>query len=346
VGDPPVVIKGEQWQIVPEQARIVQEVHTRYAQGVSLIGLAQWLNSEGILTREGHLWQFPSVRAVLGNPAYLGKNVFRGQVLPGKHEHIIDEELMAKVQARLAAARAVPFQSRAVSLSPILRCGACGGGVCRTGSGNKAGYGCVKRTRLPAEARHPGKCVPAAKIEEGIWQSLVWYLNGPFQAAWEAEERRRAAVRDSEPYRRDRERLAEVERKLEKNQEAFYADAITADLLAEWDRPLLADRQRLRDRLVSAEPVPAREGLLKVPDVDRLLVACRKQPADMQVDFLRRLFQRIEIRGNELVFVALPGGPSYRVTLPPWWGPQRRGRSSEFRAFPCSSLEKMRRVSL
>jgi site-specific DNA recombinase len=341
-GQPPygyrLVTPGEPWEAAPEEAEIVAEIHRRYANGASMIGLVRWLNSEGIPTRHGRRWSLPSLRRILGNPAYLGRNVWRGEALPGKHPPLVAAQLMTQVQARLQAADAVPAQSRTTSLAPLLRCGVCGGRIHRVGGyrsrpgplGRAVLYGCKDRALVPASERRCSSGVPAAKAEEAIWRFLRWYLDGPFQKAYRVVQQRRASARQSTAYRRDEARLAEVERRLKANLRAFQVGAITEDLLTSENRPLLQERGRLRDELAAVEavPIPDVADLLAPLDLGPLISGLREKPAETQVAFLKRMFQRIEVASGVLVFVTEPDGETFRVTLPPRWEPAK-GRGED-----------------
>jgi hypothetical protein len=58
-------------------------------------------------------------------------------------------------------------------------------------------------------------------------------------------------------------------------------------------------------------------------DVELLIAGLREKPAETQVAFLRRLFQRIEVDAGVLDFVTEPDGEAFRVTLPPRWVPAK-----------------------
>ena len=352
VGKPPygyrLVTPGEPWAILPEEAAVVQRLHRDFAAGASVIGLARTLNAEGVPTRHLKRWSYTTVRKILGNLTYLGRNAFRGEFRPGLHPPIVAEEIMAGVTERLKARAALPrhYRRDGRSLAPILRCGACGGHVRQSGTlrgytgteGRALTYLCIDERRQ-ATARHDPLCVPAVKAEEAVWRFLARYLEGRLQRHYTQAQQRRALVRESASYRENETRLAEVEGKLEKNQEALQAGAITTDLLAKWNRPLLVERQRLQDALDAATRLPDLGALGNVPDADALVTAIRRQPRESQLALLTQVFQRIELHRNLLVFVTTPEiGHVYRVALPRRWEPQKGIGEEKFLLYASSSL--------
>ena len=138
---------GERRQIyvVPEEAKAITHIFQMYASGGnSLASVASWLNEKGFRTRNkrelkngsGNLVTGPqpftlySVRWLLHNSFFTGKVKYRDQLLPGKQEAIISEELFNRVQERLKIAKnhSKTFSSsyRLYLLKGLARCIYCG----------------------------------------------------------------------------------------------------------------------------------------------------------------------------------------------------------------------------
>ena len=150
--------------------------------------------------------------------------------------------------------------------------------------------------------------------------------DGPDQSAKRTDRlrlRRRRRPHRPESYRRSQARLAEVERRLKANLRVCQIGAVTEDLFADENRPLLEERRELQAALKAAAPMPATTDLDFPADLDSLLVGIRAQSPDTQVALLRRLFERIELHGDALLFAAAPEGDAYPVSLPPRWEPQK-----------------------
>jgi site-specific DNA recombinase len=94
-------------QLVPDPALapVIAEVFERYADGVPIGRIAQYLAAaRGAPTQMGNL------KKILRNPAYLGHVVAAGEILPGVHEAIVKQDVWDRVQARLAKDAGAPAQ--------------------------------------------------------------------------------------------------------------------------------------------------------------------------------------------------------------------------------------------
>jgi len=79
------------YQVVEQEARIIQELFARCARGESLRQLAKWMNRNSIPTqRGGKAWYASTVRYILQNPVY------KGQPLFGRFQWRTDEARMQK----------------------------------------------------------------------------------------------------------------------------------------------------------------------------------------------------------------------------------------------------------
>lgn len=118
-------------RVVPEEAEAIKQIFQMYASGGhSLASLATWLNQKGFRTRNkqklsdgsGNTIAGPqpftlySVRWLLHGQFFTGKVSYKGQLYPGAHQAIIDDELFNRVQERLKLAK-----SRSKTYSPSYR---------------------------------------------------------------------------------------------------------------------------------------------------------------------------------------------------------------------------------
>jgi site-specific DNA recombinase len=105
---------GYEWQdkrlaIVEAEAKIVRRIFTDYTSGMGQRGVVRALNADHVLTREGNPWRQSAITRILNRVAYTGKLSVRGadgdpQVVDGRHEPIIDDELWERAQTILAGA--------------------------------------------------------------------------------------------------------------------------------------------------------------------------------------------------------------------------------------------------
>lgn len=95
----------------PQEAKLVRYILQQYLKHASVQDLADHLNAQGYTTKVQHRASGPhkggcpfrrgTLYHLLSNPIYLGKIVHKGQVYPGEHEAIVDQQLFDQVQAKL-----------------------------------------------------------------------------------------------------------------------------------------------------------------------------------------------------------------------------------------------------
>lgn len=94
-----------QKQLVPDPVLgpVMTEVFTRYADGVPIGRIAQYLAAaRGAPTQPGNL------KKILRNSAYLGHVIAAGEVMPGNHPPLVTQDVWDRVQARLAQDAGTP----------------------------------------------------------------------------------------------------------------------------------------------------------------------------------------------------------------------------------------------
>lgn len=109
-------------------AGVVRDNFTKVAAGVPLITIEDELNVKGIPSPQGSTWRRGIIRKHVMNPAYIGKRVFRGEVIgDGIWPALVDEDLYwACVRLLEDPSRTTTRAGRAVHLlSYIVRCGVC-----------------------------------------------------------------------------------------------------------------------------------------------------------------------------------------------------------------------------
>lgn len=91
-------------QPVPEQAAVVLDVFTSFAGGAGKQELADRLNRRGLPSPRGRSWGRQQVDLMLANPTYVGALGWEGRLQPDAHPAIVEADIFAQVQARLAQA--------------------------------------------------------------------------------------------------------------------------------------------------------------------------------------------------------------------------------------------------
>ncbi len=326
--------KGQPIAPHPDQAPIVAEVYRRYAAGESMSALAQDLNRRGVpCAQDGQLWWPNQLGRMLRNRTYLGEVRHYREWAPGQHPALVDAALFARVQRRRARRASGVVNTHAVSLSPLLVCGICGGHVTRgqysRAHGDPPRYTCKPRSIIAAADRHPSVGISAPKVDEAIWRYAEWLLGeaGGLREALEEELRRRAADEGRGELARTRRRLREVEQQQERLLTGYRLGRIPDAIYVAQADPLREEWEELQAELAAAELPPDYRGLLRwlgEVDVHRALARARQRPAAERVEFLRRLLARVELHpGNRLAFHHLWPSDPYLMPLPPRYEPGR-----------------------
>lgn len=88
-------------ELNPEEAVVVRKMFTEAQKGLSLDKIANLLNSQGLRSRRGNLWQKGTIHIILKNDFYTGIVTHQGKAIPGNHTPIISKVQFGKVQAQL-----------------------------------------------------------------------------------------------------------------------------------------------------------------------------------------------------------------------------------------------------
>jgi site-specific DNA recombinase len=187
--------------IVEDEAAIVRGIMRRYLAATSVRDLLVELTRDGVVTkrltmkdgtvRGGVPFRRGSLFWLLSNPIYLGKLRHKDTVHKGEHQAIIDPDLFATVQAKLAMntnrPRANPNMPSGSSLRPMRqrRVVSLLAGMVVDGQGrpmspcHTSNHG--QRYRYYASnqsdgSRHPAQRLPAGDLESAVRATLVAFL--------------------------------------------------------------------------------------------------------------------------------------------------------------------------
>lgn len=151
-----IYVRGtEQKKIVdilihPEESQTVEWMYREYLQCGSMNGIAEKLNSQGITTKTGNLWQMSSVCRVLENVSYIGHvRTINNKTVKGAFPPIIDESLFNEVQKLIAQHREHrnntinPRGKKHYLFSGVLKCH-CGAPMTGHAAGGRFYYRCKK----------------------------------------------------------------------------------------------------------------------------------------------------------------------------------------------------------
>lgn len=236
-----------------EQAA-VRDVFARYAAGgVSLGGLARELASRHLMWK----WSKQSIRRLLTNPVYTGKQVAcRGAVVrDGAHPPLIDADTWRRVQHRLTLNQ---NRTRAVAgvypLVGLVACSECGhhyrGGGGKRGPDNDPGryrhYVCAGAVKREPACPKPISTVGKQLLERLVIDAVTDVVTSPDVERIMGEELDRLLDNTGDEQRRERARLRREREKLSQQRQRLVG-AIAAGTLRQIEAQ--STLQPIRDRL-------------------------------------------------------------------------------------------------
>ena len=163
--------------------------HRRYLRIRGLRRTAEIVNRKGYRTKSylsrcgkqqgGRKFSDTTIRRILTNPIYVGKFRFQGEVMQGRHEQIVPNELFDEVQRMLAANRGKQGRprDRVALIEGLVRCGSCGAQMTPTFSYNAQRkqffyYQCSHRQHQGSDACGMTS-VPAEPLENLVADYLI-----------------------------------------------------------------------------------------------------------------------------------------------------------------------------
>jgi site-specific DNA recombinase len=236
-------------------AGIVLENFEKVSTGVPLIKVEDSLNERGIPSPEGSTWRRGIIRKQVMNPAYIGKRVFRGEIIgDGIWPALVDEETYwACVRLLDDPSRTTTRAGRAVHLlSYIVHCGVCGGPI-SLGIVNRHGwtgevYSCLKK-RCAA--------VKAEFLDEYVERAVVAWLARP-----ETYDMLSAHAGGDEEITRARAEAQRLRAELEDWRKLAEDGGVTAISFARAEKGLLAQITEHEQRAADAGIPPVLRGRL------------------------------------------------------------------------------------
>ena len=167
-----------------KNAKIVRKLFEIYASGkVNLKNVAEFLEKNGIKSRQNNRCNISRISAIIKNPIYYGHFRHAGEIYEGIHETIISKELFDKANAVLQSRNRRPDKKTDPRpLCGLLKCGSCGMGI--TGeikikiqkNGNKhfyTYYHCSKKSKVQ-KCFEP--CIRGEELERQLSAKMSEYI--------------------------------------------------------------------------------------------------------------------------------------------------------------------------
>ena len=175
-GHPPFGYKLENHRLVADEktAPIVRYIFEQYAAGRTKADILPELEAKGVKTYYGRSLTNASFNSVLRNQAYIGKSTYKGEVVEGLSEPIVDERIFWRVQEQIKKRSHAPAASKAKTeylLSGKAFCGICGNpmvGTCGRSHGGKQYY-----YYMCSHKKHPYRCEKKNERKEEVERFVV-----------------------------------------------------------------------------------------------------------------------------------------------------------------------------
>ena len=189
--------KDGRFEIIPEEAQIVQEIFDRVAKGEVFANIFRDLNERGVTTKRGLPWDRNSFSNILHSEKYIGVYEYADLRIEDGIPPIIDKELFDRVQERCRTKpnpRHNPQKRRRESgvylLTGKLYCGECKGpmvGVSGTGSHGELHFYYACKTRRDKKGACHKKQVTRDYAEELVASELKKVISQPKVIEWIAD---------------------------------------------------------------------------------------------------------------------------------------------------------------
>jgi site-specific DNA recombinase len=251
-------------EVVDDEAVVVRYIFRLYLHdGLGIRLIARRLNEEGLRTRRNRAWSMVSIRDILRNRAYLGTYQRLGVRVPGTHPALVSPDDFRRVQERLSDRR-TNFSPRNVSgflLSGLVICGSCGNrmiGVSRRQSWTRRSdgseqvasyryYQCESRT-------NQGICTYNTQRADELEETVRHHLSelDPNKLATAGNDDAVITQWQTES-RRLRDRLHQIDRRLNRELEAAASATISSERLRSNGLALAEERLKIEEELRDSE---------------------------------------------------------------------------------------------
>jgi DNA invertase Pin-like site-specific DNA recombinase len=130
------------WLVPSAQAPVVREAFERFDRHeLATTGrVADYLNTEGVRTSRGNVWNGMNVRTLLANKVYIGTRHYGDVEVPGAHTEIVDADVFRRVQRQLQPKGVGRTRTRGdghVLGQGLCRCGFCGAALTKGAANTK-----------------------------------------------------------------------------------------------------------------------------------------------------------------------------------------------------------------
>ncbi|MHB8172113.1 MAG: recombinase family protein [Thermincolia bacterium] len=268
---PPIGYKLENGHLVvdPSESWIVEKIFALYSKNKGLRAIAEELNSLGIKTKTGALWNTFPIRNILKNQVYIGNSIWnktkrvdtkeiknseeKWVVVENTHKPIIDKDLFNLVQDRLKTKGNIGGRAHSSPylLSGLLRCGHCGNAMIgnkTTGRTKKSGKTAVYIKYVCSGYHKQGICHFVFVHKEELEAKVIDGIKARIGTREEAKATLKIPKQNTVSLREQRKKLLneleQIKTKFKRQLEAYEAGVLSLPDLAE-------AKQRVTDQEIS-----------------------------------------------------------------------------------------------
>ena len=184
--------KDRKLLINEEESKIIHFIYDKFVQTESYFQVASILNDMGYRTRAkdentpGNKFAPQNILRILRNPYYKGCVTHKGNVYPGEHKAIIEEETWNKVQ-EIFKTHAKPERKERKNVTPsflrgLIHCSACNAlmkQTCTVKKGLQYRYYTCRNHLKFKSCPAPKSTFPAEMIEQKVVEEIVRILKSP-----------------------------------------------------------------------------------------------------------------------------------------------------------------------
>ena len=264
--------------IDPDKSPKVKEMFALYATGkYTLHSLANWCEENNLHGNLGKKIRIGNIQKNLQNIFYLGLMKWKGEIFEGQHEPLISKKLFDTCQEVMAKRGKVQeVRKHHFAFLGLLKCASCGCSI--TGERQKGYnyYRCTKK-KGPCQEKHYLR-------EETLAAQIKTFLQKVSLSSQDSEKVLAALDSEQDKARQDaqteveilKERLAQVEAKLQKLLDVYLADALSTEEYAAKKQSLISEKVSLIEKISDFETKglswlePAREFVKSLYQAEKL----------------------------------------------------------------------------
>lgn len=323
-GHRPFGYKDDRLTVNPVEAKLVKKIAKMVLDGTSLLGVAAWLDQQGVRpVLGGKTWNPRSVHSILSSPRIAGYRTFRGEIVGrGEWPAIITKEQWDKLQIKLSANRAGRQGQSTLRywLAGVLWCSKCGN-VMTSNAGSRPAFWCSSQRAFRnynggEQVRGCGGIrISAPRVQGYVETVLLNYLQRPdVLKRLQSSTDGKAVERARKEAAKDQAQLLELSalwssRKIS-TPEYLHARKEIDERLAQWDT-------------LQQAALPASVRRIATGDVETIWAGLEDSPAERR-EIVRALWPSgiliMPFQGHRNVF-----DPA-RIVFLDWAHPEHQGR--------------------